>query len=410
MFTRLALTWAQQFEMVQYTNNNDIANGFKQLLGIQFKTDQKGAQLPSFQKKTWQMGFIGYDFKNFLEPTFQTPPHSNRFEFPPVYFFVPDILICFEKDSITIHASIDIEAMIKAITQTAINLEDTTTLPTFQKTTTFDAYQSNFNSLKKHILQGDIYITNYCIAFEANNHYCNPLDTFIRLQKQTPTPFASFVKYHDQYLICASPERYLKKDGQQLISQPIKGTAARGNTIANDQLNILTLQNSDKEKTENVMIVDMVRNDLSRICEDVKVAELFGIYTFETVHQMISTICGTLKNKLDFDAIIQATYPMGSMTGAPKINAVNLSAQLENFNRELYSGCVGYISPEGDFDFNVVIRSILHNAKTKQSAIRVGSAITYNTNAQQEWDECILKAKSLLQLFRVSEKLNSHHL
>lgn len=398
-FTRSALAWAQQFEMVQYTNNNGIANGFKQLLGIQFNIDQKGAQLPQFNTKAWQMGFLGYDYKNILEPAFHHPAHPIRFEFPPIYFFVPDILICFDDDSVTIHAAIDIEAMINAIELTTMSNDNTIKHPTFKETTTFNAYQANFDSLQKHILQGDIYITNYCIAFEANNHACNPLATFLRLQTQTPTPFASFVKYQDQYLICASPERYLKKEGQQLISQPIKGTAARGNSIESDQRNIRALRNSDKEKTENVMIVDMVRNDLSRICTDVNVKELFGIYTFETVHQMISTIVGTMKNNLDFDAIVAATYPMGSMTGAPKINAVNLSTQFENFNRELYSGCVGYISPEGDFDFNVVIRSILHNAKTNTSAIRVGSAITYNTNAQQEWDECILKAKSLLQLF-----------
>jgi len=147
-------------------------------------------------------------------------------------------------------------------------------------------------------------------------------------------------------------------------------------------------------------VVDLVRNDLSRICDQVNVTELYGIYSFETVHQMISTITGNLKDNTDFEAIIKATFPMGSMTGAPKINAVNSSATFENFNRELYSGTVGYITPEGDFDFNVVIRSILHDSKSNTSSIRVGSAITYNTTATQEWDECLLKAKSLLSLFK----------
>lgn len=396
-----SLLWAQQFEMVQYTTNNGIAKGFKQLLGIQFKVNPKNQSLPSLHKNTWQLGFIGYDYKNQLENAYHQPKQKNTFEFPDLYFFEPDILICFEDSQFTIHATTNNTSVILAeIENTFIPVTDENHQVKFQPDTNFNTYEEHFNTLKNHILQGDIYITNYCIALTAQNSFLNPVQLYLKLNQQTPTPFSSFIKYQDQYLICASPERFLKKEGQQLISQPIKGTAPRGNSEKEDHTNKTQLQNSIKEKTENVMVVDLVRNDLSRICDQVNVTELFGIYSFETVHQMISTITGKLKENKDFKDIIKATFPMGSMTGAPKINAVNSSVALENFNRELYSGTVGYITPEGDFDFNVIIRSILHDSKSNSSSIRVGSAITYNTTATQEWDECLLKARSLLSLFK----------
>jgi para-aminobenzoate synthetase component 1 len=396
-----SLLWAQQFEMVQYTTNNGIAKGFKQLLGIQFKVNPKNQSLPSLHKNTWQLGFIGYDYKNQLENAYHQPKQKNTFEFPDLYFFEPDILICFEDSQFTIHATTNNTSVILAeIENTFIPVTDENHQVKFQPDTNFNTYEEHFNTLKNHILQGDIYITNYCIALTAQNSFLNPVQLYLKLNQQTPTPFSSFIKYQDQYLICASPERFLKKEGQQLISQPIKGTAPRGNSEKEDHTNKTQLQNSIKEKTENVMVVDLVRNDLSRICDQVNVTELFGIYSFETVHQMISTITGKLKENTGFKDIIKATFPMGSMTGAPKINAVNSSVALENFNRELYSGTVGYITPEGDFDFNVIIRSILHDSKSNSSSIRVGSAITYNTTATQEWDECLLKARSLLSLFK----------
>jgi para-aminobenzoate synthetase component 1 len=396
-----SLLWAQQFEMVQYTTNNGIAKGFKQLLGIQFKVNRKNQSLPSLHKNTWQLGFIGYDYKNQLENAYHQPKQKNTFEFPDLYFFEPDILICFEDSQFTIHStSNNTLAILEEIENTLIPVTDKNHQVQFQPDSNFNTYEEHFNTLKNHILQGDIYIANYCIALTAQNSVLNPVQLYLKLNQQTPTPFSSFIKYQDQYLICASPERFLKKEGQQLISQPIKGTAPRGNSEKEDHTNKTQLQNSIKEKTENVMVVDLVRNDLSRICDQVNVTELFGIYSFETVHQMISTITGKLKENTGFEDIIKATFPMGSMTGAPKINAVNSSAAFENFNRELYSGTVGYITPEGDFDFNVVIRSILHDSKSNTSSIRVGSAITYNTTAIQEWDECLLKAKSLLSLFK----------
>ena len=396
-FIAKALAWAQQFDVVQYTYNNGFENGFKHLLGIQFKSTKP--TFPSIYEQKWQLGFIGYDYKNNLESAFSNPKFDNLFEFPDFYFFEPDILFILENENIIIESKLNNEAEIVLEIENYRVKNINTNSVKFELETDYQQYLQNFEALQNHILQGNIYIANYCISLLAEDSQLNPVDVFLKLNSSSPTPFASFVKFNEQYLICASPERFIKKEAQKLISQPIKGTYPRGKNEIEDQANISLLKNSIKEQTENVMIVDLVRNDLSRICNQVKVDELFGIYTFETVHQMISTISGNIKQNIDFKDIIQSLFPMGSMTGAPKINAVNLCTNYENFNRQLYSGCVGYIDPKGNFDFNVVIRSILHNSKTNKSAIRVGSAITYAAQAEQEWNECLLKAKSLINLF-----------
>ena len=218
------------------------------------------------------------------------------------------------------------------------------------------------------------------------------------LTEVSPTPFACFYKNSSDYLLCASPERYLQKKGNQLISQPIKGTIKRNlHNDADDKLQVEALQNSSKDKSENVMVVDLVRNDLSRICEQgsVKVSELFGIYSFPQVHQMISTITGTLNSNTLFSEILEATFPMGSMTGAPKKSVMETIDALEPTKRGLYSGTVGYFNPAGDFDFNVVIRSIFYNSDIKKASYGVGGGITIYSDPEKEYEECLLKAAAI---------------
>jgi para-aminobenzoate synthetase component 1 len=214
----------------------------------------------------------------------------------------------------------------------------------------------------------------------------------------SPNPFAAFYRLQDKYLLCASPERFLMKTGNQISSQPIKGTNKRDllNSLHDDELK-KELAESRKDQSENVMIVDLVRNDLTKICKEasVKVDELFGIYSFPQVHQMISTIRGELKEATPFSQIISATFPMGSMTGAPKHRVMQLIDEYEPSSRGIFSGSVGYINPDGDFDFNVVIRSIMYNATNRCLSYQVGSGITFYSDPEKEWVECMLKAEAI---------------
>jgi para-aminobenzoate synthetase component 1 len=259
-------------------------------------------------------------------------------------------------------------------------------------------YLETVNQLKAHILKGDCYEINYCMEFYAKNVSIDPLLLYQHLSDLSPNPFAAFYRVQDKYLLCASPERFIKKTGRKIISQPIKGTASRipANAQEDEQIKH-ALINSEKDKAENVMVVDLVRNDLSKICikGSVKATELFGVYTFPQVYQMISTIEGELIPETNLCEIIEATFPMGSMTGAPKRRVMQLIEQYEKTRRGIYSGAVGYISPSGDFDFNVVIRSIMMNLSNEYLSYQVGSAITYNCDALQEWHECINKVSAI---------------
>jgi para-aminobenzoate synthetase component 1 len=263
---------------------------------------------------------------------------------------------------------------------------------------TKEIYLKTIEQLKKHILRGDCYEINFCQEFYATNVTINPLETYQKLAEISPNPFSCFYKLEDKFLLCASPERYIKKQGTQIISQPIKGTFKRN--VHNPEIDIANknaLQNSSKDKAENVMVVDLVRNDFSKICTEasVKVDELFAVYTFPQVYQMISTISGTVAPHTNFANVLAATFPMGSMTGAPKQKVMELTEQYEQTKRGIYSGCVGYIAPNKDFDFNVVIRSIMYNAQNQYLSYQVGGGITYNSHAESEYEECLLKAEAM---------------
>jgi para-aminobenzoate synthetase component 1 len=259
-------------------------------------------------------------------------------------------------------------------------------------------YIDTIEQLKKHILRGDCYEINYCMEFFAENAVVDPLLIYQKLSSTSPNPFSALYKLDDKWLICASPERFLKKEGNKILSQPIKGTSSRFLKDDNkDKKSKEELFISEKDRSENVMVVDLVRNDLARVCKEgtVKVDELFGIYSFPQVHQMISTVSGELKDKISFTEIIKATFPMGSMTGAPKRKVLELIEKHESSRRGIFSGAVGYITPEGDFDFNVVIRSIMYNASEKYLSFMAGSGITFYSYAEKEYEECLLKAGAM---------------
>jgi para-aminobenzoate synthetase component 1 len=266
--------------------------------------------------------------------------------------------------------------------------------------TSKDSYFEKVNEMLRHIERGDIYEANFCQEFHSEDTPIDPLRSFLNLNEISKPPFASFVKFENQYALSASPERYIKKTVNKVVSQPIKGTAKRFSDPSEDKEMTEKLSLDPKERSENIMITDLVRNDLSKIATkgSVKVEELCKIYSFKQVHQMISTISCTVPDDLPPVEIIRNTFPMGSMTGAPKISAMQIIEELEDAKRGLYSGAVGYFSPTNDFDFNVVIRSILYNAATKYVSYSVGGAITAKSIPENEYEECLLKAKAMREV------------
>jgi len=258
----------------------------------------------------------------------------------------------------------------------------------------------NVAEIQKHIQRGDVYELNYCVEFFSENCSIDMVEAWMEMNEFSPMPFSCFVKWKDKFLACASPERFLAKRNQKIISQPIKGTARRGNNADEDKIIVDRLRHDPKERAENVMIVDLVRNDLGRTAmrNSVVVEDLFGVYTFRNLHQMISTVVSEVAPSISAVDIIKGAFPMGSMTGAPKIRAMELIEKFENTKRGLYSGAVGYFSPTGDFDFNVVIRSLQYNASSKYLSFMVGSAITAKSDPEKEYDECLLKAEAMLRV------------
>ncbi len=351
----------------------------------------------------WLFGHVNFEVKDELFST--TSHHIDNIQFPPLYFFVPATVIELKKNIATIYC---IHQQPTEIYQTIIhtNIDNnsyaTSQNISFKPRITKEDYLTTIHQLQQHIQRGDCYEINFCQEFFAEDVIINPLFTYQQLAAISPNPFACYYKINHHHLLCASPERYFKKEGNTIITQPIKGTIKRN--ITNKTLdNSLqqTLYNSQKDRSENVMIVDLMRNDLSKICTkgSVKVDELYGIYTFPQVHQMISTISGNLLPQINFADILQTTFPMGSMTGAPKKRVLELTEQYEQTKRGIYSGTVGYIAPNGNADFNVVIRSLVYNALNKYLNYQVGGGITFYSNAVAEYEECLLKAAAMKKVF-----------
>lgn len=264
-----------------------------------------------------------------------------------------------------------------------------------------DAYIEKIERILEHIQRGDYYETNFCMPLQALGTLNDAFAHFSKMNNATEAPHAVYFNGENLQLLCTSPERFIQKKENKIISQPIKGTIKRGANSTEDEENKTWLRASKKEQAENIMIVDLVRNDLSRIAKkaSVNVKSLCKLHTFKTLHHLISTVEAQLPSNITFTEILAATFPMGSMTGAPKISAVKHMEKIELLDRGLYSGTFGVIEPNGNFDFNVIIRSAVYNKEKKQTTIKVGSAITHASNAEAEYDECLLKAASTLSIF-----------
>ncbi len=407
VFKQKALQWANEFSVCCYLDSNQYADPYTQYdcliaVGasdeIQEKAGTSFSALRTFYEKhrNWVFGLFSYELKNEVE--YLNSRHTDKLDFPDLFFFVPNYLIALNKGNIEV--LIGDPAIITAISNLEINIPTKKSILHIEERLNRETYISTVTKLQEHIKRGDIYEINFCQEFFAENAIINPLETFKTLNSLSPTPFAGFFKINQRYILSATPERFLCKRGNRLISQPIKGTAKRSKDPIEDEKIKFDLKSSIKEQAENVMIVDLVRNDLTKsaIKGSVRVDELFGIYSFPQVHQMISTISCELNPEIHFIDAIKNTFPMGSMTGAPKIKAMHLIDQYERSKRGAFSGSFGCISPNGDFDFNVIIRSILYNAERKYLSFQVGGAITYAANAEQEYEECLLKASAILQV------------
>lgn len=408
--------WSKQFDEIAWLDSNNYHqeySNFDAVLAVQaftaIKTDYFGAfdKLQEYQQTTkdWIFGYLAYDLKNDVERL--SSKNFDGLDFPDLYFFQPQKLIFVKDEEVEmcylrmVDDEMDVDfAEIQEITLHDENSENSEVKinPRISK----PEYIAKVKEVLQHIQRGDIYEANFCQEFFAEDKSIDAPKVFQELNKISTPPFASFLKLENHYLLSASPERYLKKQGELLISQPIKGTARRAEDELEDQEIAKSLAEDPKEQAENVMIVDLVRNDLSRIAKKgtVKVEELCRVYTFKQVHQMISTISAKLEDVIPAVEALRRTFPMGSMTGAPKISAMKIIEELEETKRGLYSGAVGYFTPESDFDFNVVIRSILYNATTNYVSFSVGGAITSKSIPEKEYEECLLKAGAMLKVLQ----------
>jgi para-aminobenzoate synthetase component 1 len=395
------LSWSRQFNIFCLLDNQHYEQAphrWECLLAAQPIASIETADLSDLDRffsehPGWKFGHLAYDLRTPLYP--DTPQKTNRVGFAPSYFFVPAFLLVLQPQELRITAP-DPNLVWKQL-QEAAPITGTSVPVPMQPLLDRAGYLQTIEQLRAHIRRGDCYEINFCQEFFAEHAVIDPFLVYANLCTVSPNPFMSFYRLEDKYLLCASPERFLARQGNRLISQPIKGTIRRGANEAEDEALRRQLQESAKDQSENVMVVDLVRNDLSRICKDdsVRVEELFGIYAYPQVFQMISTISGEIPDTLSFSQIMEAMFPMGSMTGAPKYKVLELIARYERQSRGLFSGSVGYIDPAGNFDFNVVIRSLLYNQSERYLSYQVGSGITWYSEPMLEWEECLLKAAAI---------------
>jgi len=387
--------------------NNDKYSKFSTIaaLGevqvISSKSDSFNKLLKFHSKnKDWMFGFLSYDIKNEIEDL--NSENIDEFNFPNLEFFIPETIFFISDSDMSVESFLSEEEILdllhKINKSNKIQNNKSDIKLNFRETE--KEFFEKIKKIKKHIQLGDIYEMNYCQELFSTGYSINPTSVFWDLYTKSNAPFSVFSKMKDKYLLCSSPERFLQKSDNKIICQPIKGTRKRGGTQQEDKKLINDLKHSEKDVSENIMIVDLVRNDLSKTAErsSVKVEELCQIYTFNRVHQMISTISSNIDKKYNFVDVLASNFPMGSMTGAPKIRSMELIEIYETTKRSLFSAAYGYITPNADFDFNVVIRSILYDKIKKYISVPVGGAITINSDPKLEYEECLVKAKAMIDV------------
>lgn len=412
LFKSQLLTWAQQFREVIFLDSNDYPQKYSNydcILAVDaftsINTDFYNGfeDLKQYQQtsKDWIFGYLSYDLKNDTEEL--NSSNFDGLQFPDLFFFQPKKLFLLKNNQLEIQylnmCDDEVIEDFELILETKISTIRNSNPIHIQQRISRDIYLEKVTKMLEYINKGDIYEANFCMEFYAETTI-NPLDKYFLLNNISKPPFATFLKNNNHFLLSATPERYLKKVENKIISQPIKGTSKRYSDNLDDEISKNTLALDQKERSENIMITDLVRNDLSRTAKkgSVQVEELCGIYSFLQVHQMISTITSIVDDQYSAIDVIKNSFPMGSMTGAPKISAMKIIEELEETKRGLYSGSVGYFTPTSDFDFNVVIRSILYNNANNYISFSVGSAITALSAPESEYEECLLKANAMIKV------------
>ena len=408
-FRRQALAWAATHAYCAYyaptTGFSGPGGPFPELLAV---ADASEAAAPTSlaELETWlqheaaapRCGILSYDLKNEIEDLHSA--HPDGLNWPALHFFEAEVWLRWQSDdTVEFHGP---PAALAALLATTTEPEPPANAPTglsLRPRLPRPDYLAAVRQVQEDILNGEVYELNLCQEFYAEKATLAPTTAFWRLQAASPAPFAGFYKWQQRYLLSASPERFVRREGDQLLSQPIKGTIARGRTPTEDEARREQLRHDEKEKAENLMIVDLVRNDLARVAQtgSVQVPELFGLYPFQHVWQMVSSVAATARPGTTLADVLRATFPMGSMTGAPKIRVMQLIEKYERTRRGLYSGSLGMVWPNGDFDFNVIIRSLQYRADTGYLSLQVGSAITYDAVPEREYEECLLKVKGVLE-------------
>ncbi len=414
------LNWGDRFNICCFMDNHSYAGAHHRYECLLAAGAWKWVRLPSgnaFERLQafathagdWLFGHFGFGLH--AELFSLSPGLPDPAGFPDAYFFVPEHLVLLTESSVRISSySLAPEQVLRNILQMPVGKPATAVKPAGHGSRSSPPlvprlsraeYIAIVEKLQAHIHRGDCYEINFCQEFAASDCAIHPPAVFLELGRVSPNPFAVYYKLNDSYLLCASPERYIRLEGGRIWSQPIKGTSPRYiSDGARDAASAETLVRSEKERAENVMVVDLVRNDLSRVCVpgSVEAEEICGVYPFPQVFQMISTVTGLLQEGKNWVDAVAASFPMGSMTGAPKKKVLELIRRYETGGRGLFSGAVGYVDPAGNADFNVVIRSVLYDAARLQLSCCVGSGITWYADPAAEYEECLHKVSAILQV------------
>ena len=410
------LSWSKQFSTSVWLDSNQYPSEhsrYECILAVEALSQLSYSDKGSFealrqyihQKQDWLFGYLGYDLKNDIESL--ESRQNDVVGLPDLCFFQPKRLWVSVDNHFEAHYPADVDPVHDWESIQSVTLENDPVEPEsvlLKSRISPESYKEKAQSLLNHIHKGDIYEVNFCMEWYAHQMGLQPYDIYAQLNTISKAPFSALMQINDHFLMCASPERFLNKHGSDLCSQPIKGTAKREADYVLDQAQAQRLANDPKEQAENIMIVDLVRNDLSKVAKrgSVSVLEKCKVYAFKQVHQMISTVKAQLDSNFDQIDALRSCFPMGSMTGAPKLSAMELIEEHEQSKRGLYSGALGYFNPNGDFDFNVVIRSLIYRADTGYLSLHVGSALTAEADPEKEYEECLLKAKAIRQVLETT--------